>query len=65
MEKTQKKNGKKCKCPYCDIPLPKTSPLCKGCGSDLRFCSECGKVIQRDLEECPECGAKSPLKTEE
>ena len=55
-----KKTEAKCKCPYCDIPVSSPSPLCGGCGTRLRFCSDCGCVIPRTAERCPECGAKRP-----
>jgi hypothetical protein len=55
MEKSDKN---RCKCPYCDIPEPKSSPFCGGKDTKLRICSECGYVIPRTAKHCAVCGAE-------
>jgi len=57
MGKSETKS-KKCKCPYCDIPDPKSSPFCGGKDTKLHLCSECGCAIPRTAKRCPECGAE-------
>jgi len=47
-----------CHCPHCDVPVSTQATFCGGCGSRLRFCSECGCAVLREAQECPECGAK-------
>jgi len=53
-----KKEKKGCKCPYCDIPDPKSSPFCGGKDTKSRLCGECGCAIPRTAKHCPECGAE-------
>lgn len=49
---------KKCLCPFCDMELQEESPICKGCGANLRYCENCGAALSKDAEKCPECGTK-------
>ena len=49
---------KKCKCPYCDISDPKSSPFCGGKETKQHICSECDCEIPRTAKRCPGCGAE-------
>ncbi|MFQ5834634.1 MAG: zinc ribbon domain-containing protein [bacterium] len=49
---------KPCICPYCDASLSKPFPFCQACGKEVRFCSQCGKVLPGQTFVCPHCGAK-------
>ena len=46
-----------CTCPYCDIDLENPIPFCRICGSQLRYCSQCGTPIKKEDTVCPTCGA--------
>jgi len=49
---------KECRCPYCDMELQEESPFCKGCGANIKYCSNCGTPLPKDADKCPECGTK-------
>ena len=46
-----------CVCPYCDIDLENPLPVCCICGSQLRYCSQCGTSVKKEEMVCPTCGA--------
>ena len=46
-----------CTCPYCDIDLENPLPLCRICGSQLRYCSQCGTPVKEEDTVCQNCGA--------
>ncbi len=60
-----KKTEKRCQCPYCDVPVSAQAVFCEGCGTKLRFCSECGCAVPRIAQRCPGCGAKLKAVVEE
>ena len=47
-----------CHCPHCDILVSSEAGFCRGCGTELRFCDECGAAVPQEAEECPECSAE-------
>jgi len=46
-----------CTCPYCDVDLERLLPFCRTCGSQLRYCSQCGSPVKKEDTVCPNCGA--------
>lgn len=57
-ESTEEREVYCCVCPYCDVDLEESFPFCRICGSQLRYCAECGAVVTKEDMECPNCGAK-------
>ncbi|MBC8263554.1 MAG: zinc ribbon domain-containing protein [Anaerolineales bacterium] len=47
-----------CHCPYCNGSLTTPMPFCKGCGAELRFCSQCSQPLPKKAQVCPHCGAE-------
>jgi len=54
-------NSEKAKrrCPYCDEEVAlNPAPYCKPCQVELRFCSTCNIVVEREAKVCPKCGGE-------
>jgi predicted amidophosphoribosyltransferase len=58
-EASKRKDEKACYCPYCDGDMSMSMPFCKGCGAQLRFCSQCSEPLPQDAQVCPNCGAEA------
>ena len=55
---TQEARKGTCCCPFCDSALEMPYPFCQACGSELRYCPECGQLLPKDAESCPHCAEK-------
>ena len=55
MSKEPKERG--CFCPYCDQEMAlETSPFCRLCRIELRYCTICNRLVDKKAEVCPHCG---------
>jgi predicted amidophosphoribosyltransferase len=57
MKENERPKEMRCLCPYCEEELSlETSPLCKGCQVELRYCLKCNIAVDRNAKVCPQCG---------
>lgn len=57
MKGSEKPEKTGCSCPYCDEELlMEPAPFCQRCQVELRYCLDCGIVVERQAKVCPQCG---------
>ncbi len=55
MSEKPKKTG--CFCPYCEQEISlDTHTFCQPCQVELRYCSKCNIVVEREAKVCSQCG---------
>ncbi len=52
---SQQKTESGCRCPFCDQSMEMPFPFCQACGTELRYCPECGQPLPQDANTCSHC----------